>query len=42
MKLQKTLIYFLIFTVVASLFTYGIVVKAYSVESVYDIDSLGS
>ncbi len=43
MTLRKTLVYFLIFTVVASLLTYKIIVKAYNVEeNMYDIDSLKS
>ena len=42
MTLRKTLVYFLIFTTVAALFTYRIVVKAYDTETAYDIDSLKS
>lgn len=42
MTLRKTLLYFLIFTVFASFFTYKIVVKAYDSEDAYNIDSLKS
>ncbi len=42
MKLNKTLVYFLIFTVIGALFTYNIVAKAYIVENMYDIDNLKS
>ncbi len=37
MTLRKTLIYFLIFTSVAALFSYKIIVKAYDNEDAYDM-----
>jgi hypothetical protein len=40
MTLRKSLTYFLIFTVVASFFTYRIVVRAYDTAYSYDIDAL--
>ena len=40
MTLRKSLIYLLIFTTVGALFTYKIVVSAYSVEDAYDIENL--
>ncbi len=40
MVLRKSLVYFLIFTVIGALFTYRIVVKAYQDPNSYDIDSL--
>ena len=40
MTLRKTLVYFLIFTTVAALFSYRIIVKAYDTEAAYDIESL--
>lgn len=42
MTLRKTLIYFLIFTSIASLFAYKIIVKAYGNDSMYDIEKLKS
>ncbi len=42
MKLRKTLLYFLIFTTVSSLCAYKLVIKAYSIDTAYDIDSLKS
>lgn len=41
MALRKSLIYFLVFTAIASLFAYKIVVRAYDVDSAaYDIEQL--
>lgn len=42
MTLRKTLVYFLIFTSVAALLTYKVVVKAYDTETAYDIERLKS
>ncbi len=40
MQLRKSLVYFLIFTLVGAFFTYRIVAKAYDNSYAYDIDTL--
>ena len=42
MTLRKTLVYFLIFTSLAAIATYKIVISAYENEGRYDIENLKS
>ncbi len=40
MTLRRSLMYFLLFTVFASFFTYRIIVRAYDTAYSYDLDTL--
>lgn len=42
MTLRKSLVYFLVFTLIASFFAYRIVAKAYDNAYSYDIENLAS
>lgn len=40
MTLRKSLVYFLIFTVIGAFFTYKVIISAYQNDGKYDIENL--